>query len=242
MKAMILAAGIGSRLKDLTKDTPKALIKIKDRTLLEIVVSNLKSQGIRDIIINVHHFSEQIIDFVAANNNFGINIEFSKETKLLDTGGGLKMASWFFDDGEPFLLHNVDVISDLKIAEMLEFHINNESMISVAIRSRKTSRYFLFDKNNRLCGWKNEATSEKKIVQETSQKLFPYSFMGIHILSPQVFKYFPKEDKFSIVDFYLNIAAENKILGFQADKYSWIDCGKPENLTEAGIIIYHEGH
>ena len=230
---MILAAGLGSRLKDLTKNTPKALIKIKDKTLLEIVVSKLKSQGILDVIINVHHFAQQIIDFVESRNNFDINIEFSKETELLDTGGGLKKASHFFDDGLPFLLHNVDVISNINIAKMLEFHKNKNLMVSIAVRSRKTSRYFLFDEKNRLSGWKNENSGEQKIVRASSQKLIPFSFMGIHVISPQVFKYFPNKDKFSIVDFYLDIAAENKILGFKADKYSWVDCGKPENLTQA---------
>lgn len=237
MKAMILAAGLGSRLKDFTKNTPKALIKIKDKTLLEIVVSNLKSQGIRDIIINVHHHLQQIIDFVETNNNFGINIAFSKENELLDTGGGVKKASWFFDDNEPFLLYNVDVISDINISQMLDFHKTNNSDVSIAIRSRKTSRYFLFDANNRLCGWKNEATNEEKIVRESPQKMLSFSFMGIHIISPEVFKYFSKKEKFSIVDFYLSIAVENRILGFQADKYSWIDCGKPENLRQAERFI-----
>jgi N-acetyl-alpha-D-muramate 1-phosphate uridylyltransferase len=242
MKAMILAAGLGSRLKDLTKNTPKALIKIKNKTLLEILISKLKSQGINEIIINVHHHAQQIIDFINSNNKFDISIECSQESELLDTGGGLKKASWFFDGKEPFLLYNVDVISDINISQMLDFHKISNSDVSIAIRSRKTSRYFLFDANNKLCGWKNEATNEEKIVRESSQKLLPFSFMGIHIISPEVFKYFPKEEKFSIVDFYLSIAAENKILGFPADKYSWIDCGKPENLIEAGNIIYHEGH
>ena len=220
---MILAAGLGSRLKDLTKNIPKALITVNNKTLLEIVISKLKIQGIDDVTINVHHHAQQIIDYVNSKNSFGINIEFSHETELLDTGGGLKKASHFFNDGFPFLLHNVDVISNINIIEMLKFHNRNNSVASIAIRSRKTSRYFLFDGKNRLSGWKNENTDEQKIVKASSQKLIPFSFMGIHIISPQVFKYFPNEDKFSIVDFYLNIAAENKILGFQADKYSWID-------------------
>ena len=234
---MILAAGLGTRLKDLTKNTPKALIKIKNKSLLEILIANLKSQGINKVIINIHHHAQQIIDYVNSNNKFGIEIEFSQEDQLLDTGGGLKKAAWFFDDGESFLLHNVDVISDINIANMLDFHESMKSMVSIAIRSRKTSRYFLFDSNNILSGWKNEATNEQKIVQETTNKLLPYSFMGIHIISPEVFKYFPKEENFSIVDFYLNIAAANKILGFPADKYSWIDCGKAENLIEAEKIF-----
>lgn len=234
---MILAAGLGSRLKDFTKNTPKALIKIKDKTLLEIVVSNLKSQGIRDIIINVHHHFQQIIDFLETNNNFGINIAFSKENELLNTGGGLKKASWFFDDSEPFLLYNVDVISDLNIEEMLEYHTNNNSIISIAVRKRKTSRYFLFDGNNQLCGWKNETSGEKIISRKTKLELHPFSFMGIHVISPEVFKFFPKDNKFSIVDFYLSLAAKIKILGFQADNYSWIDCGKPENLRQSEKFI-----
>jgi NDP-sugar pyrophosphorylase family protein len=237
MKAMILAAGIGSRLKELTANTPKALIKIKDKTLLEIVVSRLKSQGINDIIINVHHHSKQVINFVESKNSFGVNIEFSQEKELLDTGGGLKKASWFFDDGESFLLHNVDVISDININKLEQYHQSIKAMVSIAVRSRKTSRYFIFDENNQLCGWKNEATGEKKIVNESSHKLLLFSFMGIHVISPEVFKFFPNEDKFSIVDFYLNIAAKKKILGYQADKYSWIDCGKPENLIEADKLI-----
>ena len=237
MKAMILAAGLGSRLKDLTQNTPKALIKINNKTLLEIVISNLISHGIKDIIINLHHYAQQIIDYVNLNNKFGIEIEFSLEDTLLDTGGGLKKASWFFNDKNPFLLHNVDVISNINISEMHDYHATNKNMATIATRSRKTSRYFLFDKNNKLCGWKNEITGEQKIVQETANELYPFSFTGIHVISPQVFKYFPKQDKFSIVDFYLNIAAENKIMAFQSDKYSWIDCGKPENLIKVKEFI-----
>ena len=236
---MILAAGIGSRLKELTKDTPKALIKIKNITLLEIVVDKLISQGINDIIINVHHHAQQIIDFVKIKNNFDINIKVSQETELLNTGGGLKKASWFFDNGEPFLLHNVDVISNIDLNEFEQFHKSNNANVSIAVRSRKTSRYFLFDANSQLCGWKNESTGEQKIVKESSSDLRPCSFMGIHIITPEIFRYFPNEEKFSIVDFYLNIAAENKMLGYQADSFSWIDCGRPENLIEAERFLGH---
>ena len=233
---MILAAGIGSRLKELTTDTPKALIKIKDKTLLEIVVDKLKSQGVEDIIINVHHFAQQIIEFASGKNNFGINLEFSHEGELLDTGGGLKKASWFFENEEVFLLHNVDVLSNIDIQDLQQYHKDNEASVSIAVRSRKTTRYFLFDKNNQLCGWKNENTGEEKISKTTDEQLSPFSFMGIHIISPKIFKYFPKEEKFSIVDYYLNIASNNKILGYRADKFSWIDCGRPEKLIEAENI------
>jgi len=230
---MILAAGVGSRLKDLTRHTPKALIKIKDKTLLEIVINKLKSQGITDVIINVHHHAQKIIDFVNSNKQFSINIKFSEESDLLDTGGGLKKASWFFEDGESFLLHNVDVISNIDLNELAQYHKSNDSMVTIAVRFRKTTRYFLFDEKKQLCGWKNESTGEQKFVKESSSDLIPLSFMGIHIISPEVFKYFPNEEKFSIVNFYLNMAANNKILGYQADKFFWIDCGRPENLIEA---------
>jgi len=239
MKAMILAAGVGSRLKDLTKHTPKALIKIKDKTLLEIVISKLKSQGITNIIINVHHHAQQIVDFVNSKKQFGINIKFSEESGLLDTGGGLKKASWFFEDGEPFLLHNVDVISNIDLNELAQYHKSNDSMVTIAVRSRKTSRYFLFDEKKQLCGWRNESTGEQKVVKESSSDLIPFSFMGIHIISPEVFNYFPNEEKFSIVDFYLKIAANNNILGYRADTFSWIDCGRPENLIEAESVLSH---
>lgn len=230
---MILAAGIGSRLKELTSNTPKALIKIKDKTLLEIVIKKLKSHGIEDIIINIYHYAQQIMDFSKENNNFGINLTFSQEKELLDTGGGLKKASWFFEGERMFLLHNVDVISDIDLKELEKLHNSNSAAATIAVRSRKTSRYFLFDCQNQLCGWKNKNTGEQKIVIKSNQNLAPLSFMGIHVISPQLFDYFPKENKFSIVDFYLNIAKKQKILGYQADKFSWIDCGKPENLKEA---------
>jgi len=234
---MILAAGVGSRLKDLTRHTPKALIKIKDKSLLEIVINKLKSQGITDVIINVHHHAQQIIDFVNSNKQFGINIEFSEESNLLDTGGGLKKASWFFEDGEYFLLHNVDVISNINLNELAQYHKSNDSMVTIAVRSRKTSRYFLFDKENQLCGWKNESTGEQKILNDSLSDLIPFSFMGIHVISPKIFKHFPIKEKFSIVDFYLNNAINNKILGYQADKFDWIDCGRPENLIEAESFL-----
>lgn len=234
---MILAAGLGTRLKNLTQNSPKALINIKNKSLLEILITKLKSQGINKVIINVYHHSQQIIDYVNSNNKFGIEVEFSQEDTLLDTGGGLKKASWFFDDNQPFLLHNVDVISNINISQMLKFHKTNKAIATIAIRSRKTSRYFLFDSNTKLCGWKNEASGQQKIVKDSLQKLLPFSFMGIHIISPKVFKLFPEKEKFSIVDFYLGIAKENKLMGFQADKFSWIDCGRPENLMEAEKYI-----
>jgi NDP-sugar pyrophosphorylase family protein len=233
MKTMILAAGLGTRLKPLTDKIPKALIKIKDKTLLEYVINALKNQGVDEIIINVHHYAQQVIDFVEINRKFDIQIEFSHETELMDTGGGLKKAAWFFNDNSPFILYNVDVLSNLDLDEMMIIHNKTNALVTLAVRSRKTSRYFLFDENNRLAGWENIESGEQRIVSKSTKDLQQLSFMGIHIISPKIFTKFPKEERFSIVKYYLEIAGDNLIKGFRGDAYSWVDCGKPENLSKA---------
>lgn len=237
MKAMILAAGLGTRLKPYTNNIPKALVKINNRTLLEHVIFNLKNQGVKEIIINVHHYAEKIINYVEKKNQFEIHIEFSVEPELLDTGGGLKKAAWFFNDQCPFIVHNVDVLSGLNIREMLKFHEQSNALVTLAVRQRNTSRYFLFDENKRLSGWQNISKGEQQIIGNQQKKLLPYSFMGIHIISPQIFNTFPQNEKFSIVKFYLKIAEKKIISGFQADKYFWLDCGKPENLKQAKKFV-----
>src|ERR1041385_3772064 len=151
MKAMILAAGLGTRLRPLTNDRPKALVEFKGRTLLEAAIERLKFFGIRDVIVNVHHFAEMMIDYLRANENFGIHIEISREEVLLDTGGGLKRAAWFFGT-EPFVVHNVDVLSTIDIREMLDYHGRNNALATLAVQERPTSRYLLFDERLRLCG------------------------------------------------------------------------------------------
>ncbi len=230
---MILAAGLGTRLKQFTKNSPKALVRINEKTLLEFVVENLKMQGVNEIIINVFHFADQIIDFVEANNKFDIRIEFSRESDLLDTGGGLKKASWFFDDDSPFILYNVDVLSSLDLNVMKSFHDKSNALATIAVRPRKTSRYFLFDSTGKMRGWENVKTGERIIASKTASELTPLSFMGIHIISPKIFEMFPEEEKFSIVDFYLRIAGEYVIKGFNGKPYTWIDCGKIESLLKA---------
>jgi len=228
---MILAAGLGTRLRPLTDHIPKALIKVRDVTLLEHAVTLLKNQGVTEIIINTHHHAQQIIDFVKIHRSFDITIEFSNESTLLDTGGGLKKASPFFDD-TPFVLFNVDVLTDLDLQKMLSFHKASDALVTLAVRSRKTSRYFLFDDKNRLAGWENVKSGEKRLALKDAGQLRQLSFMGIHIISPKIFNLFPGDEIFSIVELYLQIAGNNLINGFHADSYSWTDCGRIENLEK----------
>jgi len=225
MKAMIFAAGLGTRLEHLTKNTPKALVKMGGITLLEQVILKLKQAGVEEIIINIHHFYQQIIDFVA-KNNFGVKIHFSIEAeKLLDTGGGLKKASWFFNDGKPFFIHNVDVISDIDLRKMLDFHCQKHALATLAVRDRITQRYFLFDENNRLCGRENRNTNERIIASDSSTtELKPLAFSGIHVVSPQIFEFMPQKDVFPITELYLNIP--DKVIAYQHDYGKWRDMGK----------------
>ncbi|MDR0605089.1 MAG: NTP transferase domain-containing protein [Bacteroidales bacterium] len=229
MKAMIFAAGLGTRLGHLTKHTPKALVNIGEKTLLEGVILKLKQAGVDDIIINVHHFHEQIIEFVN-RNHFGVKISFSiEENKLLGTGGGLKHAAWFFDDANPFIIHNVDVISDIRLREMYDIHCRENAIVHLAVRDRTTQRYLLFDDENRLCGKENLSTNERIITANISPQtqLHRLAFSGIHIVSPRIFEFMPQtEDVFPITDIYLKIA--NNVFAYQHDYGKWMDMGKIE--------------
>lgn len=238
MKAMIFAAGLGTRLQPLTNNKPKALVEINGTTLLEIVINRLKLFGFNDIIINVHHFSDMIIDFLKKNNNFNINITISDESgAILDTGGGLKKAAWFFNDNKPFLVHNVDIISNIDLSEMYNNHIKSDAIATLAVKNRNSSRYFLFDENNTLCGWKNTKTKEIKITKETNSKLTLYAFSGIHVISPEIFNYITEKGKFSIIDVYLKLAATNKIMALNHDNSLWFDVGDKNKLIEASENI-----
>jgi len=231
---MIFAAGLGTRLKPLTDNKPKALVEINGKTLLELVIRKLISSGFNEIIVNVHHFAEQVIDFLKQNENFNINLQFSDEKEmLLDTGGGLKKASWFFDDGKPFLVYNVDILTDFDLGKFYEAHLNSSAMATLAVRARNTSRYFLIDHDNRLCGWENIATGEKKIRIKGNGELKRLAFSGFQVLSPEIFQYIRQEGKFSIIDVYLDLMAEHKIIGYEHSLSNWIDAGRPENFKEA---------
>ncbi|MGD0416889.1 MAG: nucleotidyltransferase family protein [Terriglobales bacterium] len=242
MKAMILAAGRGTRLRPLTDDRPKALVEINGRTLLEITLSRLRSFRIREVIINVHHFADMIVEYLKKNDNFGMSIEVSREKALLDTGGGLKKAAHFFADSsrpeEPFIVHNVDVLSTIDLRRMAQFHNENQAVATLAVQNRKTSRYLLFDDQRQLCGRRSGDDQKPELVRSSlvlsAQQLHALAFSGIHVISPRLLTMMTEDGAFSIITAYLRLAAQGeKILAFRADEYYWRDLGKPENLAQA---------
>lgn len=234
MKAMIYAAGLGTRLKPLTDTKPKALVEIHNTPLLEIAIRKLIKFGFDEIIINIHHHAEQIKDFIKKNNSFGIRIEFSDESGLLlDTGGGLKKAFWFFDDFKPFLVYNVDILTDLDLKRIYNFHISKDTLVTLAVRKRTTSRYLLFDDNAQLCGWENTKLNIKKIIAIKATELNPFAFSGIHVINPSLFMLMTEEGYFSIIDVYLRLARKQRILAYNHDNTFWMDLGRKENLEEA---------
>ncbi len=245
MKAMVLAAGLGTRLRPLTDSRPKALVEIAGRTLLEITLSRLREFGVREVIVNAHHFAEMIVDYLKANDNFGLRIEVSREEILLDTGGGLKKAAYFFleDLGildEPFILHNVDVISAIDLRRTLQFHTQRAALATLAVHERQSSRYLLFDQQGQLCGRRFAAAKagngpqDETVRSSSSSTLSALAFSGIHVISPRIFAMMPEGNVFSIIDCYLQLAARGeRILAFRADEYYWRDLGTPENLRQA---------
>jgi len=237
MKAMILAAGLGTRLKPLTDHTPKALLQAGPYTLLEFAVLKLVGAGFSDLIVNVHHHADKVIKYLADHKNFGCNISISDERdQLLDTGGGIRKASWFFSDGSPFLVYNVDIVTDLDLAALYRFHTGSMNLATLVVRRRKTSRYLLFDEFMKLKAWENVSTGEKRIVQMTSEPLNPYAFSGIHVISPEIFGLMEAQDRFSIIDTYLRVAATHPVGGYPDESLLWADAGKPDSLAEAGKI------
>lgn len=227
MKALILAAGLGTRLRPVTDSIPKALVVVQGKTLLEHSLEHLKINGIREVIINVHHFPAMITGFLNDRGNFGMDVTISDESDLLlDTGGGLKKASWFFNDGEPFVVRNVDIISDIDLLKMKDFHDESGSVATLAVRDRSTSRYFLFDEQKTLSGWENKKTGER-IVTRRVGVLKPLAFSGIQIVSPGLFDLITETGSFSLVPMYLRLSAFRKISGFHDDGSSWMDAGKP---------------
>ena len=235
MKAMVLAAGLGTRLRPLTNDRPKALVEVCRRTLLEITLTRLRDFGIQDVIINVHHYADMVIDRVKAAGNFGMHIEFSREDVLLDTGGGLKKAAWFLGEStdDPFILHNVDVISTIDLQRMVEDHKKNNALATLAVQERKTSRYLLFNDQLQLCG-RRLVKEEKTEIVRTSAHMSELAFAGIHVISPRIFPLLKEDSIFSIIPAYLRLASQGeKIQAFRADEYYWRDLGKPENIQQA---------
>ena len=230
-KAMILAAGMGSRLKPYTDHKPKALLEWNGVPLLEHVILKLKEQGFDELIINVHHFAEQIIDFVKQKEQFGISIKFSHEQgELLDTGGGIANASWFFDQ-KPFLVYNVDIISDIDLEKLFEAHVNSKAIATLAVKERVTSRSLLMNHDGLLKGWRDNRSGEAILVGENEDQLTPIAFSAIHVMDPEVFKLFPDKKRFPIMPFYLDLARIRPINLYRHDPDSWSDMGKLESFA-----------
>jgi NDP-sugar pyrophosphorylase family protein len=242
MKAMILAAGLGTRLLPLTADRPKALVEIEGRTLLEIALSRLRIFGVREVIVNVYHFADMIVGYLNAHDNFGMRIEVSREDALLDTGGGLKKAASFFIENssrteEPFILHNVDVLSTINLRRMVQFHNENQALATLAVQERNTSRYLLFDEQLLLCG-RRAGGGEPELVRSSptrsAQPVQALAFCGLHVISPRLLVMMSEEGAFSIIACYLRLAAQReKIQAFRADEYYWRDLGTPEKIAQA---------
>ena len=234
MKAFVLAAGLGTRLSPITNSKPKALVEINGKPLIEVVIKRLIEAGADKIIVNVHHFAQQVIDYLETKNNFGIDITISNERdQLLDTGGGLKKAAWFFDDDSPFVVHNVDIFTDLDISQLYSSQSSNRYIATLAVQQRESSRYLLFDEHKNLCGWKNEKTNETKMAREPEGQLSKFAFSGIHAAAPRILNFMPEEKVFSLVDLFLKVASQHQITYFDHTNSLFIDLGKKENLIKA---------
>lgn len=234
MKAMILAAGLGTRLKPFTDNHPKALAIVNGKTLLQHAIEYLSSFGINEIMVNVHHFPEQIEEALNKYKGFGSDVTISDERgQLLETGGGLMKASWFFEkETDPFVLMNVDILTDLDLGKMIEQHQFKKTVATLAVTSRETNRYFLFDDKDQLCGWRNIKTNEEKISRSTNE-YHQKAFSGIHVLSPEIFSMIHQRGKFSLVDTYLDIAKTHVIKSFDHSDSKFIDVGKPGSIEAA---------
>ena len=244
MKAMIFAAGLGTRLRPLTNDRPKALVEIGGKTMLERVITRLARCGFDDITINIHHFGQQIIDFLEQHGNYGLNIHISDERDLLlDTGGGILKARTLLDGDEPFLVHNADILTSVDLLAMYRSHVESNAMATVLVKDRNTSRYFVFDDDYRLQGWINRETGETRPSGFSLQEgMCQLAFGGIHVMSPSIFdeleKYSKGQAKFSITPFYVHECHNHFIKGYVQDSpYTWLDVGKPETLKLAEKIL-----
>ena len=238
MKAIILAAGLGTRLRPLTDKIPKALIEINGIPMIEKVLLKFKYHGVADVIINLHHFPGQIKTFIKSKNYFGLNISYSDETnQVLETGGGLLKASWFFNDGESFFVHNVDVISNVDLTKMMNFHKKHNPLATLFVQNRSSSRYLLFNEDHLLKGWVNVKTGETINVDGSDSGLTKMAFNGIHIINPKIFTLIKNTGTFSIIGPYLDLAGKYNIKGFTSSQAKYIDIGKPDSLLDAEKLV-----
>ena len=236
MKALIFAAGLGTRLRPYTNDKPKALVKINGKPLLELAIRKLIQNGFQEIVVNIHHFGDLIIEFLESKANFGISIVVSDERQLLlNTGGGLKKALPHLGPA-PFLVYNTDVLTDLDLKALYQLHCSNNPLATLAIRKRQSSRYLLFNDGMQLCGWRNVNTGDQKISRPVPT-LNDYGFSGIHIIDPEIEQFMPEEEVFSIIDVYLEAAKANLIHGFDHTDSFWMDVGRVADLEKAQSIF-----
>lgn len=236
MKAMILAAGLGTRLRPLTNTIPKALAPVNGCPAIERVIEQLKKNDVTEIIINLHYKGQLIKDFIESKNNFDIKIEYSDETEeLLDTGGGLKKASWFFNDNQPFYLINSDIMSNLSLKDVLNYHNGKKAVTTLIGRPEDSKRKLLVDENMRFSGLTATDKSPAKIFKCENDNLKEFTFAGIHVISPEIFKYFQDEKVFSIIDTYLLAGLKESIYIYEDNDSFWIDIGTPEQLEKANI-------
>ncbi len=242
MKAMILAAGLGTRLQPLTLNRPKALLDVQGVPLLGLVLARLAQHGFTDIVVNVYHLADQIVayldEYQKKSGPARLGLAVSRETNLLDTGGGVQNAAWFFGDEQPFLVHNVDVLTDLDLNRLMEAHRRSEALATLAVRERETTRYFLFDEEDRLCGWQSLESNETRMARSVNGTPTPLGFMGIQVLSPKIFKKLTAVPPFSLVEAYLQLAgAGESIKAFRADDSRWMDLGRKEHLEQAPSLF-----
>jgi NDP-sugar pyrophosphorylase family protein len=242
-KAMILAAGLGTRFKPWTERHPKALAPVNGKSLLQRNIEYLQKSGINDVVVNVHHFAEQIIEALTAGKGWGSRITISDETDLvLETGGGLKKAAPFLEEA-PFVLMNVDILTDMDLSAMIADHFRNQPLATLAVTGRATSRYFLFDRQDQLCGWRNVTTGQERMARPAealggrAETLVQKAFSGIHIIDPAIFPLIGRTGKFSMVDVYLDLAAQQAIRGFDHSQSRLIDVGKPESAEQAAKLF-----
>lgn len=228
---MILAAGLGTRLQQMTKNKPKALVQVNGEPMLKMIINKLKNQGFDYIVVNVHHHAEKIINYILSND-FGVKIEVSDESDLLlNTGGGIKHAERFLNLDKPFLVHNVDIYSEINLAEMYNYHLESDNLVTLAVRKRSSTNFFLFDETNRLCGWRSYK-SNSEIISIQKKQYKEMAFSGIHVISPKIFKLFKRTGSFSIVNEYLDLAKGNRIGAFIHNDKAVLDLGKPEAIKK----------
>jgi NDP-sugar pyrophosphorylase family protein len=237
MKAIIFAAGMGSRLKPHTNNCPKALVNLNGQPLLWHAITKLTHSGATQIIVNIHHFGEQIIDYLNSTP-FEIPILISDEReKLLDTGGALLKASLLLESNSPIIAYNVDIISSVNLKEVYNYHQKHDAIATLVVRKRETTRYLMFDKEMKLNGWKNENTGETKISSKDYQYSNPWAFSGIQILSPEFINLISESGKFSIIEPYLRLAKDHLIMGYPDKSNFWLDLGKPGQIELAEIFL-----